>query len=75
VKGAEGTYVIHGSPTDEELAAVVMAVTASVAAAFTAQEQPQAQGRRWNTRGLVMSDQLVEHGPGTWLIGDMGPAR
>ena len=56
--------VVRGQPTDEELAAVLMVITAQVAAASLASKRSQLRPE-WNAahRGVRKS---FEHGAGTW---------
>lgn len=56
--------VVRGRPTDEELAAVIMVITAQAAAAGLARKRLQLRPE-WNAahRGVRKS---FEHGAGTW---------
>lgn len=56
--------VVRGRPTDEELAAVIMVITAQAAAAGLANKRLQLRPE-WNAahRGVRKS---FEHGAGTW---------
>ncbi|MGP3953509.1 acyl-CoA carboxylase epsilon subunit [Streptomyces sp. 7N604] len=64
-----GVYGIRGNPTEEELAAVVVAVTTWVSTAVVASAAagPYGRARRWNQRVQQMTHQLAEHGSGAWL--------
>lgn len=56
--------VLRGQPTDEELAAVFMVITAQAAAAGLASKRSQLRPE-WNAahRGVRKS---IKHGAGTW---------
>ncbi|HEY5832669.1 acyl-CoA carboxylase epsilon subunit [Streptomyces sp.] len=60
----------HGSPTDEEVAAVVVALTASVSAMLVAPAGGRAgpPARWWSRRALHLTEHITERGPGAWLI-------
>ncbi len=62
-------WVVHGNPTDEELVAAVMAVTALVSAVIVARVavKPYSAIRRWSPAVARMTQQPVERGPGAWL--------
>ncbi|GGO89788.1 acyl-CoA carboxylase subunit epsilon [Wenjunlia tyrosinilytica] len=69
-RGDSGLRVVRGSPTDEELAALVVAVTALACAAVAARAgaRPKPGARRWNARRHQMTQQPTGSGPGAWLM-------
>jgi hypothetical protein len=56
--------VVRGQPTDEELAAVLMVITAQAAASSLASKRAQLRPE-WNSAHRSVRKSF-EHGPGTW---------
>ncbi|MEV6319171.1 acyl-CoA carboxylase epsilon subunit [Streptomyces sp. NPDC051776] len=63
-----GVRIVRGSPTDEELAALVVAVTAAVSvAAARAEARQRPDARRWHPRAHHMTP-TTEPGPAAWVM-------